>query len=143
MFVFPDGLTEDLQHIFAGLEENLSSERFLSLWGGGAGNNFNFGEPTYQYCDDEFISDGVSYPLLSGRARASWAISHSLILIGSERKVTRGQGNVIYEIDGKPAAEVLKEYLPAHALTDERDWMRYATSLALCFRAPSYMKDEE
>jgi len=58
--------------------------------------------------------------------------------------VTRSQGNVIYEIDGKPAVEVLKEYLPEHALAaDDRDWMRYALSLALCFRAPSYIKDEE
>jgi len=38
---------------------------------------------------------------------------------------------------------VLKEYLPEDALTDERDWLPYAISLALCFRAPSYMKDEE
>ena len=100
-------------------------------------------EPTYQYCDDEVISDGVSYALLSGEAQTAWAISHSVIPIGGERIVTRSKGNVIYEIDGKPATEVLKEYLPEDALTDERDWMRYAISLALCFKAPSYMKDEE
>ena len=143
LFVFPDGLTENLGNFFAGLEGNLSIDRFLPLWGGGAGNNYIFGEPTYQYCNDEVISDGVSYALLSGKARASWAMSHSVIPIGGERIVTRAQGNVIYEIDGKPAVEVLKEYLPEHALTDERDWMRYAISLALCFKAPSYMKDEE
>ncbi len=143
LFVFPEGLTNNLEHFFAGLEGDLSSDRFLPIWGGGAGNNFNFGEPTYQYCDDEVISDGVSYALLSGKAQAGWAISHSLIPIGGERKVTRSHGNVIYEIDGKPAVEVLEEYLPEHALSDERDWMRYAVSLALCFRAPSYMKDEE
>jgi hypothetical protein len=143
LFVFPDGLTNNLEHFFAGLEGDLSSERFLPLWGGGAGNNYIFGEPTYQYCDDEIVSDGVSYALLSGKAQASWAISHSLIPIGGERKVTRSQGNVIYEIDGKPALEVLGEYLPEDARADERDWMRYAVSLALCFRAPSYMKDEE
>ena len=57
--------------------------------------------------------------------------------------MTRSQGNVIYEIDGKPAIEVLKEYLPEDALADDRDWMRYAISLALSFKAPSYMKDEE
>jgi len=143
LFVFPDGLTDNLEPFFGGLEGELPRDRFLPLWGGGAGNNFNFGEPTYQYCDDEVISDGVSYALLSGTARASWAISHSLIPIGGERIVTRSHGNVIYEIDGMPAVEVLKEYLPEHALTDERDWMRYAISLALSFRAPSYMKDEE
>jgi hypothetical protein len=63
--------------------------------------------------------------------------------IGGERKVTRSQGNIIYEIDGKPAMEVFEEYLPEDALTDDRDWIRYAISLSLCFRAPSYMKDEE
>src|ERR687896_1531494 len=151
LFVFPDGMSVALDsffaanfdNFFAGMEENLPSDRFLPLWGGGAGNDFNVKVPTYQYCDDEVISDGVSYALLSGRAQAGWAISHSLIPIGGERNVTRSQGNVIYEIDGKPAVEVLKEYLPEHALADERDWMRYAVSLALCFRAPSYMKDEE
>src|SRR5688500_13524309 len=128
LFVFPDGVSLSLEHFFAGLEGTLSSERFLPMWGGGAGNNYIFGEPTYQYCDDEVVSDGVSYALLSGRARASWALSHSLIPIGGERKVTRSQGNIIYEIDGKPATEVLNEYLPEGALADERDWSRYAYS---------------
>ena len=143
LFVFPDGVSLSLEHFFAGLEGTLSSERFLPMWGGGAGNNYIFGEPTYQYCDDEVVSDGVSYALLSGKAQASWALSHSLIPIGGERKVTRSEGNVIYEIDGKPATEVLNEYLPEGALADERDWSRYAYSLALTSKAPSYMKDEE
>src|SRR5215210_2613777 len=151
LFVFPDGLkdfvvpTENLvDNFFAGLEGNLPSERFLPMWGGGANVNFNnWAPPTYQYCDNEVITDGVSYALLSGKARAGWAISHACIPIGGERIVTRSKGNVIYEIDGKPAMEVFEEYLPEHALADDRDWMRYAISLALCFRAPSYMKDEE
>jgi hypothetical protein len=143
LFVFPDGLINYLDNFFAGLDGDLPSERFLPLWGGGAGNNFNLEEPTYQYCDDEVVSHGVSYALLSGAAQASWAISHGMVPIGGERKVTRSQGNVIYEIDGKPAIEVLKEYLPEHALVEDRDWRPYAISLALIFEAPSYMKDEE
>jgi hypothetical protein len=143
LFVFPDGLTDYLEPFFAGLEENLPNDRFLPLWGGGAGNNFNLGELTYQYCDDEVISGGVSYALLSGKAKASWAISHALVPIGSARTVTRSQGNVIYEIDGKLAIEVLKEYLPEPTLVEDRDWMRYAIALALTSKAPSYMKDEE
>jgi hypothetical protein len=143
LFVFPDGLTDYLEPFFAGLEENLPSDRFLPLWGGGAGNNVSVEEPTYQYCDDEVISGGVSYALLSGKAQAGWVISHGLVPIGSARTVTRSQGNVIYEIDGKPAIEVLKEYLPEGALAEDRDWMRYAVSLALTTKAPNYMKDEE
>jgi hypothetical protein len=151
LFVFPDGLkdfvvpTENLvDNFFAGLEENLPSERFLPMWGGGANVNFNnWAPPTYQYCDDEVIIDGVSYALLSGKAQAGWAISHACIPIGGERIVTRSKGNIIYEIDGKPAMEVFEEYIPEGALTHDRDWFRYVISLSLCFRAPSYMKDEE
>jgi hypothetical protein len=151
LFVFPDGMsaifdtffTANFDNFLAGLEGNLPSDRFLPLWGGGAGNNFDAGAPTYQYCDDEVVSDGVSYALLSGKAQAGWAMSHSLIPIGGERIVTRSKGNVIYEIDGKPAAEVLREYLPEQALAKDEDWLPYSVSLALCFRAPSYMKDEE
>jgi hypothetical protein len=149
LFVFPDGRLDfgvsrdNLDNFFAGLEENLPSERFLPMWGGGANKTGGWRKPPHQYCDDEIISGGVSYALLSGEAQASWAISHTVIPIGGERIVTRSEGNIIYEIDGKPAVEVLKEYLPEHALTDYRNWMDYANSLALCFKAPSYMKDEE
>jgi hypothetical protein len=143
LFVFPDGRVDNLYTFFAGLEDNLPSERFLPLWGGGANTSLSGEGPTYQYCDDEVISDGVSYALLSGEAHAAWAVSHTLIPIGGERIVTRSQGNVIYEIDSKPATEVLNEYLPEGALADERDWSRYAYSLALTSKAPSYMKDEE
>jgi hypothetical protein len=151
LFVFPDGLkdfvvpTNNLvDNFFGGLEENLPSERFLPMWGGGANANINNWEPpTYQYCDDEVITDGVSYALLSGKARAGWAISHGCIPIGGERIVPRSKGNIIYEIDGKPAMEVFEEYIPKGALTHDRDWFRYVISLSLCFRAPSYMKDEE
>src|SRR5215207_3387901 len=123
LFVFPDGLkdfvvpTENLvDNFFAGLEANLPSERFLPMWGGGANTNFNhWAPPTYQYCDDEVITDGVSYALLSGKAQAGWSVSHACIPIGGERIVTRSEGNIIYEIDGKPAMEVFEEYLPEGA----------------------------
>jgi hypothetical protein len=143
LFVFPDGLIDDLGNFFGELEENLPSERFLPLWGGGAGNNFSVQTPTYQYCDDEAVADGVSYALLSGEARIAWAIGHGLMPIGGERIVTRSKGNVIYEIDDKPAVEVLKEYLPDHPFVEDRDWIRYAISLALTSKAPNYLKDEE
>lgn len=140
LFVFPDGTTVNFDQFFAGLEGNLSSNRFLPLWGGGAGDNFAMRQ-TYQYCDDEIVSDGVAYALLSGEAQPASAVGIGYIPIGSERTVTRSQGNVIYEIDGKPVLEVLQEYVPDSALAE--NWRQYAITFALCFRAPSYIKDEE
>src|SRR5918998_2010317 len=71
MFVFPDGRIDNPEQFFAGLEENLPSERFLPMWGGGASSTITLAveAPTYQYCDDEVVSDGVSYALLSGKAQ--------------------------------------------------------------------------
>jgi hypothetical protein len=44
--------------------------------------------------------------------------------------VTRSQGNVIYEIDGKPAVEVLKEYPYIHAIAaGHLQWALYAISM--------------
>jgi hypothetical protein len=140
LFVFPDGTTVNFDHFFAGLEGNLSSDQFLPLWGGGAGDNLAMVQ-TYQYCDDEVVSDGVAYALLSGEAHPASAIGIGYVPIGGERTVTRSQGNLIYEIDGKPALEVLQEYLPDRVLAD--DWGRYVPTFGLSFRAPSYMKDEE
>ena len=141
LFVFPDGTTVNFDEFFAGLEGDLSSDRFLPIWGGGAGDNLAMRQ-TYQYCDDEVVSDGVAYALLSGEALPAWAIDVGYVPIGGERKVTRSQGNVIYEIDGKPALEVFHEYLSDPALAE--DWgAQLANSFALCFRAPSYIKDED
>ena len=39
LFVFPDGTTVNFDEFFAGLEGDLSSDRFLPIWGGGTGDN--------------------------------------------------------------------------------------------------------
>ena len=140
LFVFPDALAVNFDRFVSGLEVNLSTDRFLPLWGGAAGDNFAR-QQTYQYYDDDVVSDGVAYALLSGEAQAAWAISHGCIPIGNERIVTRCQGNVIQEIDGKPILEVIKEYIPDPDLVD--NWYRYALTLALCFKAPAYFEGEE
>jgi hypothetical protein len=140
LFVFPDGITANVDQFLAGLEGNLPSDQFLPIWGGCPASDFALVR-TYQYCDDEIASDGVAYALLSGEALTASTIGISYIPIAGERTVTRSEGNVIYEIDGKPALEVLQEYLPDPALAEH--WGRYILTCALCFRAPSYIKDEE
>jgi hypothetical protein len=140
LFVFPDGLMVNFASFLAGLQAHLPANRFLPLWGGAAADNLAMSQ-TYQYCDDEVVSDGVAYALLSGDAQPASAVSNGYVPIGGERMVTRSKGNVIYEIDGRPILEVLQEYLPDYSLAE--DWRNYAITFALCFRAPSYMKEEE
>jgi hypothetical protein len=140
LIVFPDGATANVDQFLAGLEKNFPSGQVLPIWGGATADNLALIQ-TYQYCDEEVVSDGVAYVLLSGEVQPVSAIGFSYIPISGERKVTRSKGNVIYELDGKPALEVLQEYLPDPALAE--NWGRYILTCALCFRAANYMKDEE
>ena len=140
LFVFPDGIMVNFAAFLTGLQADLPADLSLPLWGGAAADNLAMSQ-TYQYCDDEVVSDGVAYALLSGEAQAASAVSNGYVPIGGERTVTRSKGNVIYEIDGKPVLEVLQEYLSDGALAE--DWQSYAITFALSFRAPSYMEDED
>jgi hypothetical protein len=137
LFLFPDGITLNFDRLLAGLEEQLSLDRLLPLVGGTAGDNFA-GARTYQYHNDHLVSDGVAWALLSGGARIAWAVNHGCVPIGIEYKVTRSEGNVIYEIDGRPALEVLGDYLTEDEIAD---WARVIMAFSFGFKAPGHMQD--
>jgi len=137
LFVFPDGITVNFDRFVNGLEESLHPDRFLPLWGGTSAENFQW-EKTYQYYNDQVISDGVAWALLSGQVQVAWAVNHGCTPIGVERKITRAEGNIIYEIDGKPALEVLKEYVPPEEMDD---LIKVVLAFSLGFKAPGYMQD--
>jgi hypothetical protein len=136
LIMLGDGLSLNFDRFTAGLEGELQLDRLLPLFGGTSADNWEL-KQTYQYCDDRITSDGVACVLLSGSARLAWSVNHGCLPIGGERKVTRCSGNVIYEIDGKPVLDVLKEYL----VGDEIDnWSKAVVNLCLGFKAPEQMK---
>jgi len=137
LIVLADGLTFNFDRFVAGLEGELKLDHLLPIFGGTSADNWQL-KRTYQYCDDQITSDGVACALLSGSARVAWSVRHGCVPIGGERKVTRCEGNIIYEIDGKPVLEVLKEYL----VGDEIDnWNKAVVNLCVGFKAPQHMKD--
>jgi hypothetical protein len=135
--LFPDGITVNFDRLVGGLEGQLDLEHALPIVGGTAGDNLAFSR-AYQYCNDEVVSDGVAWTLLSGQARVAWAVSHNCVPIGIEHQVTRSEQNTIYEIDGRPALEVLKDYL-----TDEefQEWARAVLIFPFGFKVPGHMQD--
>ena len=139
LFLFPDGLTVNFDRFLAGLEGQLDLDSLLPLLGGASGDNLQMNR-AYQYCNDEVVSDGVAWALLSGQARIVWAVNHGCISTGVEYKVTRSQGNVIYELDGKPALEILGEYMPDDDV-GTMDWSKVFTNLSLGFKVPGDMNE--
>jgi hypothetical protein len=140
LFAFPDGLTVNFDRMVMGLEGELGLDRPLPLLGGTAGNSLDGSKPTCQYHDDRVLSDGVAWALLSGHARIAWAISHGCVLVGAtEHTVTRCEGNVLYEIDGKPPLAVARDYLPSEVLDD---WLRLGTSF-LAIRTSGHTEGDD
>jgi hypothetical protein len=137
LFLFPDGITLNFDRLLAGLEGGLNRDHLLPLVGGTAGDNMAM-RRTYQYCNDQIVSDGVAWALLSGRARITWAVNHGCVPVGIEHTVTRCEGNVIYEIDDRPAVEVVKDYVTEAGI---EDWAATVLTLPLGFRVPGYMQD--
>jgi len=133
---FPDGITVNFDRLVAGLEGQLNLDHLLPLVGGTAGDNLEF-KRTYQYANDQVVSDGVAWALLSGGAQIAWAVNHGRVPVGVEYKVTHSEGNVIYQIDGRPALEVLRDYLTDDEL---EDWAKTLMTFSFGFKAPGHMR---
>jgi hypothetical protein len=137
LFLFPDGITVNFDRLAASLEEELNLDYTLPLVGGTAGTIQGM-SPTYQYCDDQVVSDGVAWALLSGEARIAWAVNHGCVPVGVEHKVTGCEENLIYEIDGRPIVELLRDYMGDDAL---EDLAKMSNTFSIGLEAPGYLED--
>jgi hypothetical protein len=132
LFLFPDGLTVDFDGLRQGLEDGLQLEPALPIFGGTAGDNWSWVQ-TYQYHDDDVISDGVAWAVMSGDAHVATAVNHGCVGLGVQHVVTRSEGTTIYEIDGRRALEVMHQYMTSEEM---QDWGRATIHLPLAFEVP-------
>lgn len=113
IFVLSDGLNVNGSELVAGLVESVPS--YISATGGLAGDNGDFtftqtianGAPkTGQVVAVGFYGDAIH---VGHGCMGGWDP------FGTERLITRSQANVLYELDGKPALQLYKQYLGEHA----------------------------
>jgi len=80
---------------------------------GGASARIDLGTtvPTYQFCDDRVVEDGIAVLLFSGPVRASVAVGTGWTPIGPLGTVTATDGGDITRIDDQPAAAFFARYL--------------------------------
>ncbi|MFM2431241.1 MAG: hypothetical protein RLZZ511_2454 [Cyanobacteriota bacterium] len=110
LFLFTDGLSLNFDRLATGLQSGLNLTQSVPILGGAAGSDMDM-QITYQFCDDRVITDGVVGTLMSGTAQIAWAYNHGCEPIGTEYQITKSQRNIIYELDGKPVFDVLRQYL--------------------------------
>lgn len=137
-FLFVDGLVFDFDPFKEAFERALGRDPSIPLFGGLASDNWAT-RKTFQYHNDEVFSHGMSCVLMSGKAKVAWGVSHGCVPIGTKRTITRSKGNVIYEIDGVPALEALKDYVEEGS---ESQWNKMTLNLCLGFKAPEHLRKE-
>ncbi len=111
-----DGSTTSGESILRGLKLALGSH--FPILGGTAGDQFNF-QKTYQFFRNQVLTDSLPVLIFSGDILFSHGIGCGWQAIGRKSIVTKAQGTVLYEIDGKPAGEFYQQYLGDRSPTAE------------------------
>jgi hypothetical protein len=136
LFLFTDGLTLNFDRLNAGLQSALTLTQPLPILGGAAGSDGEM-QTTYQFCNDQVLTDGTVAVLMSGQGQVVWAVNHSCVPIGKEYKITRCEGNLIYELDHQPVFDILRQYL-SDAEIERWD----STIVTFCFGLKSPLQEE-
>jgi hypothetical protein len=105
--MFSDGLIHDGSGLLYGLQKILGIS--FPLAGASASDNLAF-KKTYLYFNGEVFSDAACGLLWGGKLNFGLGIKHGWKPLGKPRLVTRSNGNIVYEIDGEPAATIYKQY---------------------------------
>lgn len=82
--------------------------------GGAAADNLLF-KQTQVFCDKQSISNAVSVCYTASKTPLIVRVGHGHTALSPAMTITKAHGNVLYEVEGRPAADVWKEELTARA----------------------------
>lgn len=109
VLVLSSGLDVNGSELAAGINERLGGA--VPVTGGLAGDGDRF-ERTWVLIDGKPSENGVAAIGFYGSAVAfNHGSKGGWDIFGPERRVTRSRGNVLYELDGRPALALYKKYL--------------------------------
>jgi hypothetical protein len=105
--VLSDGLVENGSELLRGLKDVLGLS--FPIFGGSSADNFTFLK-TYQYYNDEISTNSMVGAVFSGENLFGIGLRHGWKPLGKPHTITKAHGNVIQEIEGKPAVSIYEEY---------------------------------
>lgn len=113
VFVLSDGLSVNGSDLARGLASGVAEG--VSITGGLSGDGTDFAE-TWVVADDTVVPRIVAAIGLYGdRLRVGYGSLGGWKPFGPLRTITRAEGNVLHELDGRSALDLYKMYLGAHA----------------------------
>lgn len=105
--MFPDVLNGNGAEIVRGVLASLGNH--FPVVGGASGDDFQF-KKTYQYLNDTVHTDSVVGLGMTGDFKIGIGVKHGWIPVGVPMKVTKSEGGVLHEVDGKPAIKIYEDY---------------------------------
>lgn len=105
--MLPDVLNGNGADIVRGVLDALGDH--FPVVGGASGDDFQF-KKTYQYLNDQVHTDSVVGLGLTGEFKIGIGVKHGWIPVGAPMQVTKSNGSVLHEVDGKPAIKVYEDY---------------------------------
>lgn len=112
-FVLSDGLNVNGSELVKGLTDNLPND--VSLTGGLSGDGDRF-QQTHIIWEGALEENSVAILGFYGtRLKVGYGSKGGWDSFGPERVITRSKGNVLYELDGRSALDLYKQYLGEHA----------------------------
>lgn len=137
--MLPDVLTGNGAEIVRGVLDVLGPH--FPVIGGAAGDDFLF-EKTYEYRDDEVVSGAVAGVGLAGSFSMGIGVRHGWVPIGMPMKVTKAEGAVLHELDGKPAIGIYEDYFGQKAEELRKEALaRIAITYPLGLKIPEYEEE--
>lgn len=113
IFVLSDGLAVNGSELVRGLTSNAPAG--VAITGGLSGDGARFTE-TYVCADGVVLPRQIVAIGFYGKAlKIGYGSMGGWDSFGLERRITRSEGNVLYELDGRSALELYKQYLGPHA----------------------------
>ncbi|MCR4311088.1 MAG: FIST C-terminal domain-containing protein, partial [Candidatus Taylorbacteria bacterium] len=105
--MFPDVLVGNGAEIVRGVLDSLGEH--FPVVGGASGDDFQF-KKTYQYLNDKVYSGSVVGLGFVGNLKIGIGVKHGWIPIGMPLTVTKSEGSVLHELNGKPAISIYEDY---------------------------------
>jgi small ligand-binding sensory domain FIST len=115
LLVWPDPFHVRPDRLLHSLDAVLGDVPVLGGASSGDGGN------TVQFCGDQYREGSVSGVRFGGEFRSVVGITQGCRPLGEPLRVTRAHENLILEVDGRPALEVLRERAP-EGLLDQLEW---------------------
>ncbi|MFB6203200.1 MAG: FIST signal transduction protein [Candidatus Nanohaloarchaea archaeon] len=104
--VFSTSMTGNSSEVMRGVQEVIGRE--AEGCGGLAGDDWKM-EESYVIDGDELLSDAVSVVGIRTGSRIGHGVRHGLEPSRQRHVVTNSSGNIVHELDGRPAAEIYRE----------------------------------